>query len=285
VCGVLAAAVWSVGCDAQSVQSEVVGPVADAGPPSSACGILEACCPSLPTEVVASCKQLALEVGTDECSAELSALRAVGYCPVTVDAGAAVDAAPGKDATASSDGGHPAEAGASDAAAAIACTLLESCCGSSSMPSDEAATCTSIQGGGDESVCAGELSSLVASRSCGGTTTYGSGGACPELQQCCESSSFPAVFLDSCLDALADGDDPTCATDLSAFMQAGYCGGAVPGADGGPAPDPDCTALETCCDSITFPSGTLSTCLDIAHANEGGNCVSAQDGYAALGYC
>ncbi len=283
-CGVAVAVAWSLGCDAQPVKSEVAGFGAEAGVATSACATLDECCPSLPAEVVASCKELALEVGTDECSAEIVALRAAGYCPEAFDAGVALDATRRPDASAPSDGGHHAEAGAADAAAAVACTLLESCCQSSSLPSDDTATCASIQGGGDESLCAGELSTLVASRSCGGAS-YGSGGACPEMQQCCESSSFPAVFVSSCLDALAEGDDPTCATDLAAYMQAGYCGGAVPTADGGPAPDPDCTALATCCSSSNFPPGTLSTCQHIVDANEGGSCLSAEDAYGVLGYC
>ena len=255
-CGVAVALAWSLGCDSQWVKGNAIGLVADAGPPSSACGILEACCPSLPAEVVASCQHLALEVGTDECSAEATALRAAGYCPVTIDAGTQVDAAVRPDATAPTDGGPRTDAGPADGGVAIACTLLQSCCQSSSLPAGEAATCTSIQGGGDESVCAGELSTLVASQSCTGTS-YGSGGACPEMQQCCESASFPAAFLTACLDALAEGDDPTCATDLAAYMQAGYCGGEVPSADGGTQMGADCMALALCCEAITFPLETL----------------------------
>ena len=40
--------------------------------------------------------------------------------------------------------------------------------------------------------------------------------------------------------------------------------------------------LAMCCNEVTFPTSVLSTCQQIASANEGGNCLSAYDSYSAL---
>jgi hypothetical protein len=83
------------------------------------------------------------------------------------------------------------------------------------------------------------------------------------------------------------GESSSCASTLAAYIPAGYCGGVLTTLDGGHghAPDPDCTVLAMCCGELTFPEDTLSTCQQIAGANEGGNCLSAYDSYAALSYC
>jgi hypothetical protein len=290
----LALLVCAGGCDGQTMSQEVVSGNPDASLPTSSCSTLASCCDTLASDVAATCRQLAVQAGTEVCDFELLALYGAGDCRGVIDggvvaeAGAKVDAAGRADARVSGEGGARSDASASqgDRSTPVACVLLGVCCTSGSVPSDEQTTCASIQGAGVESDCVGELGSLTAAGSCSGASYYGSGGACPELQQCCASQAFPAAFLNSCLDALAQGDDPTCKADLAGFVPAGYCGGAVTGADGGHAPDPDCTALDQqCCQWESFPANTLSTCEHLVKANVGGECLSADQGWEAVGYC
>jgi len=273
-------AVLVAACGGGSNDSEVLGTATDDAGLTAYCAGLATCCPSLPMEVVRSCEQLAAQAGAAECSRELTALAAGGRCGPAgspPDAGLADDATLHETAVAS-------DASAAGADAAVACILLDACCSSAALPSDEVASCMSIQGAGSESQCASLFGDLTASSSCSGASV-GAGGACPDLQACCASSAFPPQFLTTCQGAVAAGENASCASDLASFVPAGYCPGVVTTSDGGHAPDPDCTMLAMCCNEITFPMSTLSTCQEVAAANAGGTCSSAYDSYSALGYC
>lgn len=255
-------------CDAQPNSDEVLQ--GGDGGQSASCATLEACCPTLPTDVVASCHALSMQTDDAECASLLATLesshRCVADAGTTEEAAAPVDAGPAaKDATVKDAG--------PDTAPAVACTLLDTCCTSPALPSGETATCASVQGTNEESLCASLLTSLTASQSCGATST-GQGGACPDLQQCCSSQSFPGAFSTSCLATWNAGEDSACAAMLTMFEGAGYCGGTL-----GPQPDPNCVTLAMCCNGINFPANQLTTCQSIVAGNEGGNCLSAYDTY------
>jgi hypothetical protein len=252
----------------------VLSTSADATVLSTQCATLGACCSTLPSEVTKSCGELAAQASATECATELSALSAAGRC--------LGDAGTGEDATVHSEGGGASDGG--DGGSAVACVLLQACCTSSALPSGEVATCQSIQGEGDEGQCSTLFSDLAASSECG-VATYGSGGACSELGQCCTSPDMPNNFLSVCNGAVETGDNANCEQLLGSLVPAGYCGGTVAQADGGPAIDSDCATLSQCCQEITFPAGALSTCKHIASANQGGDCLSAYDSYVALNYC
>jgi hypothetical protein len=255
-----------VGCDAQPVASEVIQSAGgDSGPPP-ACMALEVCCPTLAMEVVSSCNKLSAQADEQQCASLLTALNGGGKCRTVLDAGMVVEAGGPADAR-----DHVADASGLDADAgpAVACTLLETCCMSPALPSGETATCMSVQEENLESLCAPLLASLTASRSCGGIS-IGPGGACPDLQQCCSLESFPGVFSTSCLATWNAGDDSACASMLTTYVAAGYCG---------MQPDPDCAMLAMCCNEVSFPAANLATCQAIVSGNEGGNCLSAYDTY------
>jgi hypothetical protein len=267
-------------CDAQPVTEESIGVAGDASIASPACASLASCCPALPSDVQTSCKALAVQAGAAECSAELAALASAGRCRSAADAGA-VDADVHSDG--SPDGSLSSDGSAGEGGVAVACTLLQACCASAALPAGETATCMSIQGSGDEKTCAGLLTDLTSASECQGASA--GGGGCPELQQCCASSSFPSTFANACLAAVSSGEDASCSSMLATYLSAGYCGAAVHLTDGGHPQDPACSMLAMCCAEETFPTGTLSTCQQIVSGNEGGNCASAYDGYVALNYC
>jgi len=277
-----------VGCDGELETTKTLASPSDAAVLSESCMTLDDCCPSLPIDVGLSCHQLALQAGSTECGTELSLLTAAGQCLAQAvtpsDAGSKPDAARPSDASIAFEAGASA-ASTADAGSAIACVLLEACCTSAALPSDETATCQSIQGGGDESQCTALLDDLTASQDCGSAGGAGSGGACPELAQCCTSVALPANFVATCDQDVMTGDDTTCGSTLAALASSGFCGGSVTTADGGEPQDPSCATLAMCCNEITFPTSTLSTCQSIAGANVGGTCQSALDGYVALNYC
>jgi hypothetical protein len=258
-----------IACDAQPSADEVIQGAGDGGTPG-ACTALEACCPTLPTDVVTSCDALSKQADDTECGTLLAALESAHRC-LAGDAGMPEEAAAPVDARATSK-----DATAKDGEAngpAVACTLLGTCCTSPALPSGEMATCTSVEGTNEESLCASLLTSLTASQSCGATSA-GQGGACPELEQCCSSESFPDTFSTSCLATWNAGKDAACAAMLTMFVGAGYCGGTL-----GPQPDPDCVTLAMCCNELKFPADQLTTCQAIVAGNEGGNCLSAYDTY------
>ncbi len=269
-------AMAGLSCGAVPNASEVLGGGTNDAAVSAYCAELDLCCPRLPAEVQKSCRQLAAQTTAMECSSELTALARECNAPSgPPDAAVAVDATV-------REAGAVREASAADAA--VACTLLEACCNSPALPPGQVGTCQSVQGAGDEGDCASLFSDLTASASCSGVNVS-SGGACPDLQACCTSAAFPAQFLMACTSTAADGDNSACASDLAEFLPAGYCGGVLGFLDGGHPQDPDCTMLAMCCHEITFPMETVSTCDQIVAGNDGGNCLSAYDSYAALGYC
>jgi hypothetical protein len=262
-----------------SQKSEVVQGVAVADASASAyCAALGACCANLPAEVVTSCKQLSAQAGDEACGEELASLGArCAPAMLLPDAGSTPDAAAIVDASLPRDA---ADAGRG----AVACTLLTACCTSPALPKGELATCQSVQGAGAEAECASLLADLTSASSCTGVG-IGLAGACPELQACCASSSFPGQFLTQCQGTVMAGEAASCASDLATFVPAGYCGGVVPDSDGGHLPDPDCAMLSMCCGEITFPASSVSTCESVAAANVGDRCLSAYDSYVALQYC
>jgi hypothetical protein len=272
----------SLACDPQPVQSEVIEGVEDAAPPSS-CTAFATCCSQLNADIVSSCEALAAQAGAGTCTAELTLLDGLGECHVALDGG------PLLAATGQGDGSAPSRdaAATGDAGVAVACLLLESCCNSPALPSSETATCSGLQSTGDESVCAGLFATLTASNACAGSSA-GPGGACPDLQACCTSPAFPSAFLAQCKSTVSVGEDAACQTYLTTFEGAGSCGGAEVIADSGNRhpEDPNCAMLAMCCNEVTFPASTLTTCESIVAANDGGNCLSAYDTYSgALGYC
>ncbi len=265
-------------CNGGPNATEILGAGLGDAAAGAYCLSLAACCPELPSEVVASCKQLAAQAGDEACATEVRALGAHCAPYLTLpDAGSATDATAAHVSAMPRDGGTPI------LDAAVACTLLGTCCGSPALPSSELASCQSIEGAGDENQCAALFDDLTASSACTGSVGVGSGGACPGLQACCTTESFPAQFITECQGTVAAGQATACADDLATFVPAGYCGAVL--ADGGHTPDPDCTVLSMCCNEITFPRATLSTCQSLASANVGGSCASAYESYSALGYC
>jgi hypothetical protein len=277
-------AVVEYGCASQPLTQDVGPGDASLGPPSGVCATLGACCPTLPTEVVTSCNDIANGAASSVCANEVAALQAAGRCHMGADGGSLILPA---DATVADAGMTPADSAAGDASA-VACVLLTPCCSSGAIPAGDVATCMSVEGAGVESTCVGLLNSLTASGSCGGTSP----NACPELQQCCSSASFPTgnsgggdPYM-ACQSVLEMGDPSGCESNLTAFMSAGFCGGSVPTGDGGQLPDPNCTMLETeCCEQASFPVGMMAACQMTVAANNGGNCSNAYAAYVALNYC
>jgi hypothetical protein len=265
-CGALVLATSVVACDAQPNPDDVIEGTGDAGP-SPSCVALKECCPSLPADVVASCKDLSVHADDAECGSLLMALQSRGSCEVGADAGTGVDGGALLDARA------PGGDASADAGMAVGCTLLDTCCMSPALPADETDMCTSIEATNDESLCAGLLGSLAASQSCTGMAA-GLGGACPTLQACCESESFPAVFSTDCLAEWNSGNNDECESHLSEYVGAGDCPGLT-----GPATAPECAQLAMCCDERSFPANDLTTCQQIAGGNQAANCLSAYDTY------
>jgi len=258
-----------------SGEAEVLGGGSAEASAAEYCGTLAACCATLPSEVVTSCNQLAAQAGASECAAELTVLATSGRCasPVTTT----IDATTRVDATIAID------AGVGDGGA-VACALLSACCGSSALPADQLVTCQSVQGAGVESPCASLLTDLTASNECAGGATSPA-GACPALSACCGSESLPTASVTPCRATASAGVDGTCGALLTTLTSSGYCGGGALLPDGAHQPTVSCATLATCCNEITFPAKAVSECQDVASANVDGTCLSAYDGYLAVGYC
>jgi len=257
--------------------SEVIASTsADAG--ALACEKFAACCPELPSDVQTSCMRLASMATGAVCRSELQALQRAGNCR-NIDAGPLDSGAPAEAST-SRDGGAAKTP-------AAACILVGGCCASPVLPPSDLPMCEAIASENGESGCADFLDSISVGAVCGGASSSGPGGACPELAQCCTNQAFPAGMASVCATTASAGDDTPCSMALAMFETAGFCGGVVVTADGGitHAQDPSCTMLSTCCSGIMFPASTLTTCQQIVAGNEGGNCLSAYDSYASLAYC
>jgi hypothetical protein len=231
---------------------------------SPACAVLATCCPSLPSDVSSSCVKAANQALNSECGLDVAALVMNGYCPVRVDAGALVDAAP------RTDGGT--DAGVDASRIPPACALLGVCCQSPALPADQMTTCSTFLASGEESQCSTLYASLSGSEECGSV-----GGTCLQLQSCCTSESFPAQFQLACTGAVNAGITADCANQLSEYQTAAYCVGGDAGITGA------CGMLDLCCPGL--PADQQETCFQIARSSNANDCDSAYAGYYAVGYC
>ena len=117
------------------------------------------------------------------------------------------------------------------------CANLLSCCEQLS-PADQQA-CAQLASAGSDTLCAAELTTYQAS-GCGvsgtlpeaGTKTdsgLGSGsgtGACAALSACCAATALPSADVAAYHTYLTTDDNTLCASALTTFSAAGYCGSA-----------------------------------------------------------
>jgi hypothetical protein len=261
------------GCGNVPNASEVIAsPTRDASLPSD-CMALQTCCPTLPSEVVTSCKSLAAQATDTQCAKEVSALQASAHCLTS----------PPPQQDASSDA---ASSTSTTDAGPVACILLDTCCSSPALMMSQTVMCQDAVSAADESSCSTMLAHLAGSQDCSALPGVPpSGGGCPALSTCCGSESLPTSDITACEETASAGDDTACTQLFDSLAASGYCGPSVTLRDGGHLLTAGCMMLSMCCGEITFPQGTLSTCDMIAGANNDGTCLSAYDSYSALAYC
>jgi hypothetical protein len=161
---------------------------------------------------------------------------------------------------------------ATNTATGANCKALQTCCGS--MPSAVAPSCQAAltSAGGVESSCAAVIQGFQGAGYCGGAatttttttatttstttaTTTATGANCSAAQACC--ASLPAALTATCQSALtsAAGVEAACASIVTGFQGAGYCGGAATTTATttatATATGTNCAKLQTCCAAVT----------------------------------
>ncbi|WP_437278582.1 hypothetical protein WME90_46485 [Sorangium sp. So ce375] len=219
----------------------------------SGCGHLsEACCPSLPAELGASCEAVAAQADGAACDDYADSASAAGFC-----GGAAAP------------GGVPY--GPSCAG------LLNDCC--ASLPARLASTCRATGFRGNEEVCLGFLErDAKASGFCDGADHAAE--SCSYLaEQCCPS--LPGGPRERCEGLAAEADTDLCLDYLSGASDAGRC--PTLGGDE-PLSAAACDALlDTCCGTL---EPTLAYECDLsALSGSRARCEAFEGAARAAGLC
>ncbi|XXY19055.1 hypothetical protein WME88_05300 [Sorangium sp. So ce216] len=223
------------------------------GAPGSGCGHLgEACCPSLPAELRASCEAAAAQADDAACDDYAGSASAAGFC----GGGAAPDGVPY----------GPGCAG-----------LLDDCC--ASLPASLASACHATGFRGNEGLCRSFLErDAQANGFCEGADHAAE--SCGYLaEQCCPS--LPGGPRERCESLAAEADTDLCLDYQSGAADAGRC----PTLGGGEPPSAAaCDALlETCCD--TLEPALAYECDLSALSGSRARCEAFESAARAAGVC
>jgi hypothetical protein len=160
-----------------------------------------------------------------------------------------------------------------------ACTQLQTCCESSSLPSTYRSGCDSNVSTGNAMDCSSELTYYQGLGYCSTTTK----GSCTQLATCCESSSFPSDVYSECEGYVSAGDVTTCSEDLSYFEGLSYCTVGPPIDAGHDATTSSCSQLASCCARSSFPPALYSQCESYVSEGNATTCSDWLSNYES--YC
>jgi hypothetical protein len=97
----------------------------------------------------------------------------------------------------------------------------------------------------------------------------------------------PSADQASCNELVTEGDDTVCTEELSAYQDAGECGGSSSGSSGGGSSGSSgsggCSSLSDCCSSV--PSADEASCNEVVTEGDATVCSEELSAYMSAGYC